>query len=480
VTSTPEFTDTRLGIVRGISYGLFGAPDLFAPQARALGARTLRAYFFWSQIEPRPGEYSWAAVDSLLNQLGNGDEVWITLCSSSPWATRTPTDFLPPSPANDVHAYGNFIKKTVEHCQGRVRFWQCDNEPSNTALLWSGTADEYVLQLQAMYAAVKSADPQALVVLGGCGYDLLSSPPDSEQRQFFDRLTDAGRDAFDVFDVHLYGDPFQIPGYVEGAREMMRAHGYVKPVAAGEYGGPSLFEFPEVEGALQSALAKAFTAPPLAQSTESLAAQTTQDTPERRAMKALYARMAELPPTLQMFMYGCPPELEAKRHRIACRQLVTRNILALASGVRRTLYWNLAPEVPGPVDPYILMALLVGKLPLMDYHDKRLEVRYPEAGAFELLCKQLDGVECVARIESQPDDVFAFRVDRTRRPPVYVVWDRRDAFDGECLPQREVVLPLPASTGTAVDVFGETRELHIHEDELRLGVTDTPVFVSST
>jgi len=180
VTSTPEFSDTRLGIVRGISYGLFGAPDLFAPQARALGARTLRAYFFWSQIEPRPGEYTWDAVDALLKQLdGNADEeVWITLCSSSPWATRTQTDFLPPSPARDLESYTTFVKKTVEHCQGSVRFWQCDNEPSNTQLLWSGTADEYVLQLQAMYAAVKSADPQALVVLGGCGYDLLSSPPD--------------------------------------------------------------------------------------------------------------------------------------------------------------------------------------------------------------------------------------------------------------------------------------------------------------
>jgi hypothetical protein len=368
----------------------------------------------------------------------------------------------------------------VEHCQGRVRYWQCDNEPSNTQLLWSGTADEYLGQLEAMYAAVKSADRRASVVLGGCGYDVLSSPSNSEQRQFFERVTGGGRDAFDVFDVHLYGDPYRIPEYVDTARAFMRAHGYEKPVAAGEYGGPSLFEFPEVEGALQSALAQAFAAPPPPQSTENLVAQTTQDTPERRAMKALYARMAELPPRLQMFMYGCSPELEAKRHRIACRQLVMRNVLALVNGVRRTLYWNLAPEVPGPVDPYILMALLVGKLPLMDYRDGCLTLRHAEAETFERLCRQLDGVECVARLESNPEDVFVFRVERTGRDPVYIVWDRRDAFDGECAPPRRVTLPASWRAATAIDVFGDKHAVQTGSGEVHVQVTDTPMFVSST
>jgi hypothetical protein len=276
----------RPGVVRGISYGLFGKPDPFMPEARTLGARVVRAYFFWGQIEPRPGEYTWDAVDTLLDQLDGDEEVWITLCSSSPWATRTSTDFLPPSPAQDLAAYADFVRRTVAHCGGRVRYWQCDNEPSNTELLWAGTADEYVAQLGAFYAAVKSADAPALVVLGGCGYDVLSSPPDSEQRQFFDRLSSAGRDAFDLFDVHLYGDPYRIPEYVATARQFMAAHGYQKPVVAGEYGGPSLFEFSEVEVALQTAVAEAFSSAPPAQSTEALTAQAW-DTPERVAMKAL-------------------------------------------------------------------------------------------------------------------------------------------------------------------------------------------------
>jgi Beta-galactosidase len=174
--------DFRLGVVRGISYGLFGQSDCFIPQARELCARVVRAYFFWSQIEPRPGEYRWDAVDALMDQLDGDEEIWITLCSSSPWATRVATDFLPPSPANGLAAYAEFVRRTVVHCRGRVRYWQCDNEPSNTELLWAGTADEYLTHLGAFYPAVKSADATALVVLGGCGYDVLGSASDSEQR----------------------------------------------------------------------------------------------------------------------------------------------------------------------------------------------------------------------------------------------------------------------------------------------------------
>ena len=110
----------RLGVVRGISYGLFGPPGEFVPQARALGAGLIRAYLFWSQIEPEPGQFRWDTVDALLGQLGGDEELWITLCSSSPWGTRQPTDFLPPSPARDQRAYAGFVRQLVRHCADRA------------------------------------------------------------------------------------------------------------------------------------------------------------------------------------------------------------------------------------------------------------------------------------------------------------------------------------------------------------------------
>src|SRR5690349_345092 len=479
----------RLGVVRGISYGLFGPPGQFGPQARALGAGLVRAYLYWSQVEPEPGQYRWDAVDALLAQYSGDDdtELWVTLCSSSRWGTRQPTDFLPPSPALDQDAYAGFVRQVVRHCGGRVRYWQCDNEPSNAGLLWAGTAAEYVEQLTTMYGAVKEADPAAAVVLGGCGYDVLGSEPGSAPRQFFDYVAKAGQDAFDLFSVHLYGDLDRIGEYIATARGFMRAHGYLKPVVAGEHAGPQPFEFPEAMAVMQATMAAAFAAPaepePLPMGTAELAGRAGRDTPEHRAMTALYDRIDGLPSRLQMFMAGCPAALEARRGRISCRQVVTRTVLALAEGVRRTAYWNLAPEYPGPVDHLQLMHLLIGKLPLLGYRDGELSVRHPAADTFALLASVLAGARTVSRVspegpEGQPGTLRAFEADRTGRGPLLVLWDHRDPFDGEDQPPVTVSWPWQAPTVTAIDAFGNRHAPEIVDGRIQLLVSATPLFVT--
>lgn len=476
-----DLPGVRLGVVRGISYGLFGEPDEFLPQARALGAGLIRAYVYWGQVEPEPGRYVWDAVDALLKQCDGDEEIWLTVCSSSPWATRQPTDFLPPSPAHDLTVYCGFVRRLVQHCAGRVRYWQCDNEPSNTGLLWAGTAAEYVAQLQTMHSAVTDADPAAVVVLGGCGYDVFSGEEGSAPRQFFDHLTSAGRDGFDVFSVNLYGDPADVPRQLAMAEAMMRAHGYTRPIVVGEYGGPVLFEFPELEPIVAETFAAAFSGAPGGQSTDELTQQAGQDTPERRAMAALYDRMSDLPPRLQMFMAGCPPELEAKRHRISCRQIVMRTLLALSAGVRRTVCWDLAPEVPAATDPYQLMHLMFGKLPLLDYEGRSLSHRHPSADTFALLTGQLAGGQTVTRLDlddDHPATLYAFRVDRADRPPLLVFWDHRDPFDGEDEPPITVSWPWQAPGATTIDALGHTHPTEISDGHLRLDVSLTPIFVT--
>ena len=221
---------------------------------------------------------------------------------------------------------------------------------------------------------------------------MLASPPGSEPRRFFAHLADAGRDLFDVFDVHLYGDPAAIPSYVDDVRKMMRDNGYAKPVVAGEYAGPVLFEFPELEPILQQTMMSAFAEPaPGGQSVDELRERLGRDNPERRAMISLYERAGELPDRLRMFLEGCPPELEAKRHRIARRQLVMRLMLAFSSGVELASYWNLAPEVPAELEPYQMMHLLFGKLVLLGYDGTALTRRYPAADTFELVARELAG-----------------------------------------------------------------------------------------
>jgi hypothetical protein len=303
-------------------------------------------------------------------------------------------------------------------------------------------------------------------VLGGCGYDVLSSPPGSPARRFFAEVLDAGRDVFDVFDVHLYGPPSKVPDFVEQARAMMREHGYERPVAAGEHAGPILFEFPE----LDPVLAEAFAA--VAPDAAALTEQAGEDTPERRAMAGLYARMDDLPPRLQMLMQGCAGHLSAKRDRIACRQLVTRTVQALACGVTRTAYWNLAPEVPGYSDRYQMMDLLFGRLPLLGYDPHgALSHRHPAAETFALLASELRGATAVSARDG------AFLVDRPSRGPLWIAWSEGDTFDGEDDEPKDLALPWGSATAAAVDAFGAPVPTTVRDGQVHVRVTVTPVFV---
>jgi hypothetical protein len=238
-------------------------------------------------------------------------------------------------------------------------------------------------------------------------------------------------------------------------------------------------EFPDAVAVMQQVFAAAFSEPPPAQSTGQLAAQAGQDTPERRAMAALYARIGDLPPTLQMFMEGCPAELEAKRHRIACRQVVQRTLLALADGAHRTAYWNLAPESPGPVDHLQMMHLMIGKLPLLGYTGGRLDCRRPAARTFALLADQLADARAVARVRigARPT-LHAFKADRSGRGPLLVLWDHRDAFDGEDEPPVIITWPWPAGNATVTDVFGQTSTVSSQDGQIKLPVSLTPLFVT--
>jgi hypothetical protein len=475
---------TRLGIVRAISYGLFGTPDEFVPQLRELGASLVRVYFYWSQIEPEPGRHTFDAVDAFLDQLDGSEEVWVTVCSSSRWATTQAADFLPPSPAKDPDAYYRFVHRLVRHCAGRVRYWQCDNEPCNVGLTWAGTAEDYVAQLRVMHRAVKDADPGAAVVLGGAPYALPAAPPESAERRFFDVLLRDGRDAFDLFDLHLYGPADRIPADVEAARGMMRAFGYEKPLVAGEYNAPWPNLFPEAVEAMEQAMAAAFAAAGGEGGQGRDAGAAPPRTPEEAAMARLYERMADLPPQLQMFMRGCPEELEAKRHRINCRELVTRNLLALSAGVRRTACWNLAPDIPNYANPLSVMDLLFGKLTLLDYQDTgrgfELRRRYPAAEAFALLADQLAGVDGVTRLDAPGRrGLRVFAVRRRGRGPLLVVWEQRDAFAGEDEPPVAFDWPWRGARATAVDALGQKHPAEVRDGRVRLEVSVTPVFVAA-
>lgn len=459
------------GIVRGPLYGHLGIKaDVFMPQVHQLGAHFVRLFLFWDQVEPERGHFVWDAVDTLLSQLESSDEVWITLNTSSQWATRHATTFQPPSPALHPQEFEHFVLTLVTHCKGRVRYWQCNNEPTNP-LLWEGTAADYADQLKVFSRAVKVADPDALVVLAGAvdtfHVSADSQNPDAQaEHAFFDQLLRESADDFDVFDLHLYGEHYAIPTNIEVVRQKMAALGYQKPIFCGEYNGPSFFNFAENLPILQQLFERMISHPQ--SDSQAMASQS-------EAVAELYEQMATLPPQAQMFMEGCPAELEEKRHRMNCRELVSRCLLAFSAGVQKMLCWNLANE---KVDRANMMHLLFDKHKLFDYECGVFKQPYPAAETFRRMADALGGIEHVQRIDlPEHPGIYLFEVQRCERGSMFVVWERRDAFSGEDEPATPVTWRWTTPQAQAIDVFGEAIPTRVQDDHVHLAVSLTPVFI---
>lgn len=463
------------GIAGGFLYGYQGtAAYEFMQQLRQLGSGFTKIYFFWNQIEPEKGKFDWSAVDKFVNQLDSPEEGLISLFSASQWATVRSSALLPPSPAKNPDDYYRFVYEVVKHCKGRVRYWQNDAEP-NSPLYWSGTKEEFVAELRVFYKAVKAADPSAVVVVGG--YDGLFGPPGTRPfpnqevgLAFFDYVLEEGRDAFDVFDLRLYSDPYTIAARVDFMRQKMLALGYDKPIVSTEYGGPNLFEFPEnwQYGPLVSSWI------------QSVATSGAEDKPPRNPIAELYDKMSSLPPQTQMFMIGCPLELEAKYQRIQARGIVMRNLFALSAGVQKTVYWYLPATPATGAQRFHIMALMYGKIGLIELHDSVLSKRLTGADTFERMAKALAGVRHVTKIDvPERPSIFLFEVDRGERGPAYVVWERRDAFTGEDSPAVPFEWPWSSKTANAEDALGHRMAVEVRDGKLHLSVSLTPIFLEA-
>jgi hypothetical protein len=469
-TAAPTTRPASLGIAWGFLYGYKDIPAArYMPDLRAMGAANSKIYVIWNQLEPSKGEYDWHAIDAYADQLNSPEEGLISVFSSSTWATRVNSDMLPPSPAKNPDDYYRFIFDLVAHCKGKVRYWQNDSEPNNP-IFWSGTADEFVSQLKIFYRAVKDADPGAVVVAGG--YDGLFNPPNMWQfpnqkagLAFFDKvLTDAGQ-SFDVFDLRLYGDPYTIPYRVETIRKKLDDLGLNKPIVCGEYNGPGFFEFApnhQYFGLFQH---------------WSDSITNGKTTIQNNPIAQMYEKINTLAPETQMFMEGCPKELEAKLRRLQCRELVMQNLLALSAGVRSTLYWDFWHDTSRRDD---LMHLMYAKCRLTEIRDGKFTRIAPLADAFERMAQKLDGVERVTLIPI-PDkpSVFLFKVDRAAHEPMLVMWERRDLFSGEDQTAVPFEWEWQAPTVHAVDALGDQVSVSISNGKMKIAIGATPIFVEN-
>lgn len=458
-TPSRPITSGRIGASWSPVYGLPPIkPDRFMPQLRALGGGFSRVTLYWTQLEPQPNAPRWDDLDAYLDQLATPDEGMITLASASPWATRTKAAIFPSSPAKDPQAYYAFVRSVVEHCAGRVRYFQADTEPSNR-FFWAGTAEEYAAEQRTFYRAVKDADPKAMVVLGGSDglFDPSGQDPLPNQQAnlaFLDTVLHDAAGAYDVFDLHLYADPYTIPARVALVREKMRANGGEKPVIASEMSGPGFFEFKgnrRFAGALFGPAAGA------------------------EAIRKLRQSLDTLPSEARMFL-DTPASLAGQQLlRVQTEDLVIRSVLALSAGVERAAWFEIWHDNRDPDATHDIINSPTG---LFTRNDSGLGSATPLGAVFSRVAQALGNARSVTRIDVPgEDDVQAYRVDRAGAAPLLIAW-RRPPRRGEEVTPRPAHLRWPSPICAATRADDAPVAATCSGGVAVLALTDMPVFMS--
>lgn len=134
--------------------------------------KLLRISFGWDAIESEKGKYNWLFWDDYVKTAV--DEYGITLvpyiCYTPPWISTGDSTSFWNYPPKDNKAFADFVKNLVTRYKDRIKTWELWNEP-DIKIYWQGTQEEFAQFIKAGAQAVKQADPDAKVVLGGIAYD---------------------------------------------------------------------------------------------------------------------------------------------------------------------------------------------------------------------------------------------------------------------------------------------------------------------
>jgi polysaccharide biosynthesis protein PslG len=135
---------------------------------RRTGVDLLRISFGWDGIEEEQGQYEWLFWDDFVRTAV--DDYGITLIPyimyTPMWNASQQDDNFWRSPPVDYDAFGEFVYHLVSRYRDRIKSWELWNE-ADIVQWWTGTPAEFARLVKVGSEAVRRADPEAIVVLGG-------------------------------------------------------------------------------------------------------------------------------------------------------------------------------------------------------------------------------------------------------------------------------------------------------------------------
>ncbi|MBI4320816.1 MAG: hypothetical protein HY675_20175 [Chloroflexi bacterium] len=222
------------------------ADDRRFRQAEEIGARWDRFPFYWHEMQTiKDTNIDFGKMDAVVDaDLKRGFQVQGILLGAPSWAIVNGKIMQ--------DKWYEFVYQTVRRYKDRVRYWEVWNEPdlldgNGQGAFWWGSIEDYYELLKTGYRAIRSADPNAKVLVAALAFPY-------NNQEFFPRFLEIiAKDStapsnnyyFDILPLHLYGRAstfFDLPlGYVGkpdflGFHNMMRAKGFDKPIWINEAG----------------------------------------------------------------------------------------------------------------------------------------------------------------------------------------------------------------------------------------------------
>lgn len=236
---------------------------------------------FWSAIEATPGVRDWsqlALMEAEIQAISAAGATPIVIVAGTPtWAQQMPGKSCGPIRADALDEFASFMADLVTRYSGppyNVRYWELGNEPDIDPSLVPGDAGmgcwgdqndpyygggTYAEMLKQVYPAIKQANPDAQVMIGGllldCDPDNPPAGKDCKPARFFEGiLRNGGGNAFDIVSYHAYaywgpGDTTWdlahpawqargglLMGKLDFLRSVLNQYGVDKPIFMGEGG----------------------------------------------------------------------------------------------------------------------------------------------------------------------------------------------------------------------------------------------------
>jgi hypothetical protein len=165
---------------------------------RELGITTWRGGFGWDDYEPAPGRYDFEWLErfvSLADSMGISLRPYLGYTPE--WAARGgKDDHVWNDPPRNLDDWTRFVGALASRLKSHpsIRSYEIYNE-EDVPLWWEGTAEDYAAVLERAAGAIRRADPDATVLLGGMVW------PDAE---WVETSCNGDQARFDVLPFHAY------------------------------------------------------------------------------------------------------------------------------------------------------------------------------------------------------------------------------------------------------------------------------------